>query len=75
MASGVEFDEDNMGFRRPLPGGGFSTNKGYQQRQGGLAGWLIKKGWAKSNSSAQMIMIGVVIVNVIITYFLIKFFL
>lgn len=74
MASGVEFDEDNMGFRRPAPGGGYTTNGGYQGQQSGLAGWLIKKGIAKSNSSAQVIMISVVIVNIIIIYVLLKFF-
>jgi len=64
-----------MGFRRPAPGGGYTTNRGYPSQQGGIAGWLIKKGWAKSNSSAQMIMIAIVVVNIIITYILIKFFL
>ena len=75
MASGVEFDEDNMGFRRPVPGGGFSMNKGYQSQQTGMSGWLMRKGWVKSNSGAQMVLIAVVVVNAVITYIIIKFFL
>jgi len=75
MASGVEFDEDNMTYARPgvrpgMAGGGYVP-----ARERGMAGWLIRHGLAKSNSSAQIVMIGVVIVNAIIMFVLIKFFL
>lgn len=75
MPSGVEFDEDNMGFHRPAPGGGFSMNKGAQAPQSGMAGWLMRKGWVKSNNSAQFLLLGIVVVNAIIIFVLIKYFL
>lgn len=77
MASGVEFDEDNMTFARPgvRPGmGGGRFNPG-QREERGIPGWLIRHGLAKSYASAQIMMIGIVIVDFIIMFVLIKYFL
>lgn len=41
----------------------------------GMAGWLIRHGWAKSQQSAQMILVAVVIIDIIATFMVIKYFL
>lgn len=87
MAAGVEFDEDKFSYApaRPVarPGGygipnaTFSRNVGMNagSTEPGIAGWLIRHGFANSPRAAQGIMIGVVILNVIITFIVIKFLL
>ncbi len=79
MASGVEFDEDNISYAKPgsrpgIPGLGGGYGSG-QREERGMAGWLIKRGFAKSYGSAQAVMLGIVVVNIIITYVAIKFLL
>jgi hypothetical protein len=78
MPSGVEFDEDSLtsSYRRPGAPGRPSVGGVYQRPpQGGMTGWLIRKGWVKSNGTAQVVLIVIVIINVVATYVLIKFFL
>jgi hypothetical protein len=76
MSSGVEFDEDKIIYRRPAPGGSPSIGGGNPGRpSSGMAAWLIRKGWAKSNNSAQILLVVIVLINIIITYILIKYFL
>lgn len=77
MASGVEFDTDKSLYRPPQSNINKSSSVGNDQQQGvgGISGWLIRKGLAKSENSAQIILIGVVILNVVITIIMIKFFL
>jgi hypothetical protein len=48
---------------------------GGNQNVPGLAGWLMRHGVAKSSSSAQTILIGIVVANIIITFIVIKYFL
>jgi len=77
MASGVEFDEDNMNFARPgvRPGMSGRGNAPGQREEHGIPGWLIRHGLAKSYGSAQVVMLGIVLVNAIIIFMLLKFFL
>lgn len=37
--------------------------------------WLMRKGIVKSSNSAQIVLVGLVIVNIIITFAVIKYFL
>lgn len=79
MSSGVEFDEDKISYGKPrvtgssVPGmahmQGFSTAE-----QRGMAGWLMKKGWAKSPATAQTILIVIVVLNAILTFIIINYF-
>jgi hypothetical protein len=78
MSSGVEFDEDKIsyGVKPRYSGvpqaGGFSYG---QAEQPGMAGWLMRKGIAKTPGAAQGILIVLVIINIVITYFVITYFL
>lgn len=86
MSNGVQFEEDNFSFTSPnkTPGakGENNVSVGYGHPQynnasvpRGMAGWLMRHGLATSSSTAQVILVGIVIVNIIITYFVIRFFL
>ncbi len=83
MSSGVEFDEDSLKYaRRPVATGGFQSGQQYSfpgQPVGGnepkMVQWLMRKGIVKSPNAAQAILIGLVIVNIIITFVVIKYFL
>jgi hypothetical protein len=83
MSNGVEFDEDNFSYR-PVrqqtapgvaPGPALYVRPQYASQASGMTGWLISHGWAKSKGAAQGIMIGIVVVNIIITYIMVRFFL
>ncbi len=84
MSSGVEFDEDRWGGARPSagsPAGGFSGGSqmggapvynygGYGGGNAkGISGWLQRHGIAKSDKSAQYIMLAIIILNIAITGF------
>lgn len=82
MASGVEFDEDkfNYGARPARPGGIPSGGMGYGRPAPAsnvpkMAQWLIKKGIVKSEGAAQGLLLAVVIINIIITFVVIYYFL
>ncbi|MEN9912998.1 MAG: hypothetical protein RLY66_406 [Candidatus Parcubacteria bacterium] len=84
MSSGVEFDEDSLKYARHIPAaGGFQqTQQQYSfpgQQMGGnepkMIQWLMKKGIVKSPNMGQAILIGMVIINIIITFVVIKYFL
>ncbi|MFA6601907.1 MAG: hypothetical protein WCT02_03545 [Candidatus Paceibacterota bacterium] len=90
MSSGVEFEEDSFGSttRRPVAQSPYSSPPNFPSQPGGsqmygggnqnvpgLAGWLMRHGVAKSSSSAQTILIGIVVANIIITFIVIKYFL
>lgn len=76
MAQGVQFDEDNWGGSRQgsmRPGqfggsmaGGYGYGSGAPEVKG-LAGWLIKHRWAKTEKGAQAILLVVMLINVLIT--------
>ena len=75
MSSGVEFEEDS--FSRSYgqvgsPAQGFSSGMNSYQSYAepeakGMTGWLIKKGIVKSPQGAQMMLVGVIIFNLIVT--------
>lgn len=66
MDPGVEFDTDVSAAR---PSGRPAYQSYAPQEAGGLSGWLMKHGLAKSSRQAVYILAIVVIVNVIIMYF------
>jgi hypothetical protein len=76
MSNGVEFDEDKYGlagqmsaqqrFASPQAGGGSAQSK--------MAAWLIKKGIVQSETGAQAVLLVIVIINIAITFFVIKYF-
>ena len=79
MSSGVEFDEDKFNFAPPRAPGmaGVPTYGRPTQMSNvpGMSAWLIKKGIVKTPAAAQMFLIGLVLVNAIITYVALKYFL
>lgn len=82
MVTGVEFDEDKFSYApRPSKPGMAPAPASYNNlqyassRPSGMAGWLMSHGWAKSEKSAQGIMVGIMAVNFIIMYVVIKYFL
>ncbi|MEK7642068.1 MAG: hypothetical protein AAB365_03730 [Patescibacteria group bacterium] len=83
MSSGVEFDEDKLKYTpRPVAGGGFQPNQyAFSAQQGGggneprMVRWLMKKGIVKSPNTAQVVLIGLVVINIIITVVVISYFL
>jgi hypothetical protein len=83
MSSGVEFDEDSLKYapRRPAAGGGFQPSPyGIPGQQGGgnqpgMVAWLMRKGIVKSPAVGQVILIGLVVVNIVVTIIVIMYFL
>ena len=80
MSNGVEFDEDKFSFNKPVsrPGVQQPTNYGGSMSGGSvppLAQWMISKHIVKSAAAAQGVLIGLVVVNIIITFVVIRFFL
>lgn len=76
MSSGVQFDEDKFNYSsKPQPNVSKMNNGQSSSGGSGLSGWLIRKGFAKSENSAQVILISVLIINVIVTFLLIYFYL
>jgi hypothetical protein len=78
---GIEFDEDKFSYS--APGKAFSGENAYPNAKNlatyaepkGLGGWLVKHNLAKSASSAQVIMLVIVLLNAVITFVIIKYFL
>jgi hypothetical protein len=82
MSSGVEFDEDNLKYARRPTAGGFQQGQPSAfpgQQMGGneprMVQWLMSKGIVKSSNSAQIVLVGLVVVNIIITFAVIRYFL
>ena len=74
MSSGVEFEEDSFSrsYGQATPGQSFSpslASMGYADPNlpKGMAGWLMKRGIVKSPQGAQMMLIGIIIFNCIVT--------
>lgn len=77
MSNGVEFEEDKYGLggqmnaqQRFVPGQSGGTSASSSK----MARWLINKGIVKSDSGAQIMLIVIVIINIIVTFFVIKYF-
>lgn len=62
--SNVEFETDQQQY-----GSRLSPNQ--QNNSGGMAGWLVRKGIIKDESQAGAVLIAVVIINFLLTAFLI----
>jgi hypothetical protein len=78
MVQGVEFDEEQSRYSRPQQnqgGGGFTTQQysptGNEPK---MVQWLLRHGYAKSPTSANVILLVVVALNIIIVYFVITNF-
>lgn len=83
MTSGVEFEEDNLSRsygKTNSSAQGFSSSTNNYQGYGesdvrGMAGWLIRRGIVKSQQGAQLMLVGVIIFNLIVTAVFITIFL
>ncbi len=78
MPSGVEFEEDKMRYGRPpgFVGQNSPTNQYVPTgNEPPMVRWLMRHGLSKSPISAQIILVVVVLINIAITYFIIKNFL
>lgn len=84
MSSGVEFEEDKFtytprkpstgGFSAPSSVGGAGTSL-INRNDPKMVQWLMRKGFATSPGAAQGILIAVIIINALITYFIISYLL
>ena len=84
MSSGVEFDEDALkyaprraaggspGLSNASPGGGYVPGGSTEPK---MVQWMIRKGIVTSPRMAQGILFGLVVVNLIITYIVIVYYL
>ncbi|MDR3558564.1 MAG: hypothetical protein P4L61_03465 [Candidatus Pacebacteria bacterium] len=73
MSDEVQFDTDMQtnAMRRPNAAAGFGQ---HVSDSSGMTGWLVRHGWAKSSQSAQIILIAVVVLDIIATFIVIKYF-
>lgn len=67
MANGIEFDEERHDYSNAPQGGAAGQSK--------MALWLIQHGLAKTPAAAQGVMIALAVVNLILCYVVIKYFL
>ena len=74
MSDDVQFDTDtqNNAMHRPGPAAGFGQQV---SDASGMSGWLMHHGWAKTPAAAQGIMVAIIIIGIIITFIVIKYFL
>lgn len=79
---GIEFDEDKNSYS--APGQAFAPQNAamfspqalaHYAEPKGMAGWLVKHGIARGPQAAHIIMIGVVALNLFITFLVITYFL
>ncbi len=76
--SNVEFEADKIGYsnrQNASSGYGGSSNTGTSGNQPKMAKWLISKGIVKSAGAAQGLLIALIVINLIITYIVIDYFL
>ncbi len=75
MSDEVQFDTDvqNSSMYRPSPTAGFGQVA--VGEASGMAGWLIRHGFAKTPAAAQGIMAAIVVVNIVAIFIIIKYFL
>lgn len=78
-SSGVEFDEDKLKYAPRTASSGRSyapmNQYGTPSTDPRMVRWLIRKGIVKSPAAAQVILITLVIINLVITFVVIKYFL
>lgn len=80
MSSGVEFDEDKINYGAPSANNGMrrfagSSRPVFAEKQPRMVQWLMNHGIAVSPAAGQAILIGLIVVNLIITYIVVKYFL
>ena len=85
MSNQVQFEEDDFKFSsnktksNPSNLGNVSAGYGHPQynngEQRGMAGWLVRHGIANSSTMAQGLLIFFIIINITVTYILLKYFL
>lgn len=78
MSSGIEFEEDNLSRNYARVGNSpvYASNNNYSDsEERGIVGWLIKHNLAKSKQTAQYYLIGIVVINLLITFIVIIYFL
>ncbi len=86
MSTGVEFDEDKISYGAPrqqtysaAPSsgafGGSQPGAMINRNDPKMVQWLMKKGFARTPGAAQGILIVVILINLIITYFVISYML
>jgi hypothetical protein len=79
MSSGVEFDEDKFSYSKPptaaAPSGMSSMKYGTPVPVGTskMEAWLMRHG-IKSTGGAQAILIAIIILNLVVTFVVINFF-
>lgn len=66
---GVEFDQDQFGLEQKRAHNTLQYSQGGEK---GLVGWLMRHGIAKSTKSAQFIQIGIIAINLAITFYVIS---
>lgn len=75
MTTGVEFEEDKSSYGgrpRVAPSSGMSGPTGEER---GMIGWLIRHGMAKSSSAAQIVLIGILILNIVLIFLVVRYLL
>lgn len=78
MSTGVEFEEDKIDYGVPRSSSGqnnYSMKPGFNNGQSKMSQWLMDHGIAGTPVVAQGILIGLVIVNIVITYVVVKYIL
>ena len=73
MSNGVEFEGESYSANRQRLQSNFSS--GQEVSSSKLVRWLITKGIVSSERAAQILLLVVVILNIIVTFFVIKYFL
>jgi hypothetical protein len=77
MAEGVEFEEDK-GYSKPRPGMVSPGSSGFpasSENAPKMVQWLIAHGLAKSASGAQAVLIGIVVVNFVVIFIIMRYLL
>ncbi len=81
MSSGVEFDVDKAEYETRSPARPYTPGPGNSGTFSGggnepkMVKWLMKKGVIKSAGAGQAILVGLVLVNLLITYVVVAYFL
>lgn len=75
MSNGVEFEEDKYGIQGKIRAQqSFVATQSGEVSSSKMGQWLINKGFVKSSTGAQVILIIIVLINIAVTFFVIKYF-
>ncbi len=71
MSSGVEFEEDKIGYSMQRPGApGFASQQDGNEPK--MVRWLMKKGIVKTAKAGEMVLTILIVLNFIITFIFIR---